>query len=335
MNALVIIKITTLLFIVITGFVVLGGGTAVEDPRASFRNSFAGTKNSGYLWANALFDVLDSYAGWSNASYVLNEVRNPVRTLKIAGPLGLGICALFYMLANVAYFAAATLEEVEKSGETIASLFMFKVFGESGSKAISVLIAISALGNVLTVTFAQARVNQELAKEGVIPFPKFWASTWPVGAPSAALFLHWIPSFIVIVALPFGDAYDFILDVEGYPGSVIDMFVVAGFFWLRYSQPQLKRPFRCWLPVAAFYAAAQAFLIVTPWLRPPGGVGSTPPLPYWLYIVVAISVLVPGVLYWVVWVKVLPAIGRYRLVPEHEYLKDGTAVVVYQKVKNV
>jgi amino acid transporter len=38
----------------------------------------------------------------------MNNVRNPVRTLKIAGPLGLGICAVLYLLANVAYFAAAT-----------------------------------------------------------------------------------------------------------------------------------------------------------------------------------------------------------------------------------
>ncbi|KUJ16776.1 uncharacterized protein LY89DRAFT_733782 [Mollisia scopiformis] len=79
--------------------------------------------------------------------------------------------------------------------------------------------------------------------------------------------------------------------------------------------------------------AAQAFLMVAPFLRPPGGVGSTPPLPYWLYSVVGIAILVAAVIYWLVWVKVLPAIGRYRLVPEHEKLADGTAVIVYQKVK--
>lgn len=297
MNAIVLIKVVTLTFIVVTGWVVLGGGTKVEDPYASFHNAFEGTTSSGYFWANAIFQVLNSYTGWSNAAYVLNEVKNPVRTLKIAGPLGLGICMIFYLLANVAYFAAATPEEVNASEVTVASLFMEKVFGEAGSRAISVLIAISAFGNVLTVTFAQARVNQELAKEGVIPFPKFWASNWPVGAPSAALFLHWIPSFIVILAIPFGIAYQFILELEGYPSSIINFFVVVGFFWLRYSEPQLARPFRCWLPVAAFYMVAQAFLIVAPFLRPPGGVGSTPPLPYWLYPVVGIAVLGAGVLY--------------------------------------
>lgn len=49
--------------------------------------------------------MLNSYAGWSSVNYVLNNVKNPVRTLKIAAPLGLGICAVLYLLANVAYFA--------------------------------------------------------------------------------------------------------------------------------------------------------------------------------------------------------------------------------------
>lgn len=52
-----------------------------------------------------MFKVIFSYAGWQNVNYVLNNVKDPIRTLKIAGPLGLGICALLYILANVAYFA--------------------------------------------------------------------------------------------------------------------------------------------------------------------------------------------------------------------------------------
>ena len=141
---------------------------------------------------------------WSNAAYVLNEVRRPVRTLKIAGPLGLGICGVLYLLANVAYFAAATPKQVSKSGVTVAAFFFGKVFGHAAERALSVFIALSALGNVMTITFAQSRVNQELAKEGVIPFGRFWAFGWPFRAPSAGLLLHFIPSFIIIVAIPFG-----------------------------------------------------------------------------------------------------------------------------------
>jgi amino acid transporter len=184
----------------------------------------------------------------------------------------------------------------------------------------------------MTVTFAQARVNQELAKEGVIPLPRFWASSWPFGSPSAGLLLHFIPSFIVIVAIPFGDAYNFILDLEGYPGSVINFLVVLGLFYLRWTQPNLARPFRCWWPIAAFFMVGQAFQLVAPFLRPPGGVGDTPPLPYWLYAVVGIVILVASVVYWFLWWVAAPAIGKYRLEPRHEQLKDGTAVVVYKRV---
>lgn len=103
MNGLSSLKILILLFIVVTGFVVLGGGVkSVPDPGASFRDSFKGSVHSSGPYATALFKVMNSYAGWNNAAYVLNEVKNPVRTLRIAGPLGLGICAVLYLLANVA-----------------------------------------------------------------------------------------------------------------------------------------------------------------------------------------------------------------------------------------
>ncbi|KAJ5226511.1 hypothetical protein N7468_007736 [Penicillium chermesinum] len=333
MDVLGVYKIILLLFIVVTGWVVLSGRiSSIPDPEANFRNAFAGSATSSNLYAIGLFKVLNSFSGWSNAAYVANEIRNPIRTVKIAAPIGLGICGVLYMLANVAYYSAGTKEEIAHSGTTVASFFMGKVFGPAAEKALSALVAVSAFGNVLTITFAQSRVNQELAKEGVIPFPKFWASSWPFGSPSAGLLLHFIPSFIVIIAIPFGDAYDFIIDLEGYPSSVIYFFVVAGLFYLRWSAPNIHRPFKVWWPVAAFFMLGQAFQLVAPFIRPPGGKGDTS-LPYWLSSVVGIVILVAAVVYWAVWQLVLPAIGGYRLVPEHEVLADGTTVVTYKKTK--
>jgi amino acid transporter len=64
MNVLGSIKVMLLLFIVITGFVVLGGGVkTIHHPTASFQNAFAGSASSGNLYASALFKVLNSYAG--------------------------------------------------------------------------------------------------------------------------------------------------------------------------------------------------------------------------------------------------------------------------------
>ena len=90
----------------------------------------------------------------------MNNVRNPVQTLKIAGPLGLGICAVLYMLANIAYFACvfscrlfyktnfilyprgATTDQIRESGVTVAGAFFKNVFGTRAEKALSIIVAL-------------------------------------------------------------------------------------------------------------------------------------------------------------------------------------------------
>ena len=106
-----------------------------------------------------MFKVLYAYNGWTSVNYVLNNVRDPVRTLKIAGPLGLGICAVLYVLANVSYFSyvvtthhhdltlislssGASKEDIQMSGVTVASLFFGNVFGAEAQKALTVFVAL-------------------------------------------------------------------------------------------------------------------------------------------------------------------------------------------------
>ncbi|CDO71026.1 hypothetical protein BN946_scf184844.g30 [Trametes cinnabarina] len=335
MNGLSVFKILVLLFVVVTGWVVLAGKTAVKDSQANFRNAFAGSSSSSNDYATAMFKVIYSYAGWSNVNYVLNNVKDPIRTLKIAGPLGLGICAVLYLLANVAYFAAATKEEILDSGVTVASLFFSKVFGRKAVQALTVFVALSALGNVFSVTFVLARINQELAKEGLtLPFGnKFWASNWPTGkSPFSGLVLHMIPSIVIMIAPPPNVAYPFILDVQGYPIQVINLAVVIGLFWLRYHKPNAVRPFRVWLIVAFFYLAVVVFLLVAPFIRPANGVGDTPPLPYYLYCLVSIGILVFGTLYWAGW-RLVPRWFGYEIVERKDALSDGTVVTVNEYKK--
>lgn len=64
MNALGFLKLFILAFIIITGFVVLGGHvSSVPNPTASFHNSFAGSSTSSNQYATALFKVLNTYTG--------------------------------------------------------------------------------------------------------------------------------------------------------------------------------------------------------------------------------------------------------------------------------
>lgn len=158
--------------------------------------------------------------------------------------MALGVCAVLYLLANISYLAVAPLQEIKDSGVTVASLFFKKVYGPSTQRALSALVAISSLGNVMNVTFAQARINQELAKEGVIPWPKLWASNWPYRSPFGSLVLHFIPSALIIVAPPPGELYALIIDIEGYTREVLNFMIVIGLVWMRWRKGELYRPFK-------------------------------------------------------------------------------------------
>lgn len=127
----------------------------------------------------------------------------------------------------------------------------------------------------------------------------------------------------------------FLQNMKGYPVSLISFIVVVGFFIMRFTSPgkDWKRPFKVWLPVAIFYLLIQVFLLIAPFVKPPGGIGDTPPLPYYLYAIVGIVVMSLGVVWWAVTFWLIPLMGGYTLKPIHEELKDGTRVVVYHRIK--
>jgi amino acid transporter len=192
-NALGIFKVLVLLLIVFSGVAALAGHRLVPDPR-NFDNFWGIEKGDGYggggayAYATALLQVVYSYKGWENANYVMAELKNPQRTLKIAAPLAVvGVTAL-YVLANVAYFAAIPKDELARSEVIVAGLFFRNVFGESvAARSLPAFVALSNIGNVLAVSFGHSRVNQELAMEGVLPWSSFWASNKPFGTPAASV----------------------------------------------------------------------------------------------------------------------------------------------------
>jgi amino acid transporter len=73
-NTIGFIKVFTLVFVAITGWVVLGGHTRVADPQANFRESFSGTPTP-YGLTQALVRIIFSYSGYENAFNVANEVK--------------------------------------------------------------------------------------------------------------------------------------------------------------------------------------------------------------------------------------------------------------------
>jgi amino acid transporter len=118
-------------------------------------------EDSVWSWSaisTALFKVFYSYAGLDNMVNVLNEVKNPVRTLKTVSITALVTACAMYLLVNIAYLSVVPLDEIKQSGELIAALFFEKVFGpQLGRKVLPLAVALSAAGNVMVVSFALVR----------------------------------------------------------------------------------------------------------------------------------------------------------------------------------
>ena len=117
----------------------------------------------GSVWnwgivSTAFFKVWYSFAGLQNVNNVLNEVKNPVKTLKSAASMALLSACILYLLINVAYFLVVPLDEIKDSGELIAGLFFERLFGaRTGRVLLPLAVATSAAGNVMVVTFSHVR----------------------------------------------------------------------------------------------------------------------------------------------------------------------------------
>lgn len=168
-NAVGAVKLLTLVFIAITGLVVLGGHTRVKDPHANFRHAFEHSGSKGaYGITNALYKIVFAYAGYENAFNVVNEVKRPVVTIKRNATIALTVVAVLYVLANIGYFAAVPTTELIAAKQTAASLFFSHVFGSSGaSKGLNFLIALSAFGNILSVLIGQSRLIRECGRYAI------------------------------------------------------------------------------------------------------------------------------------------------------------------------
>ncbi|RDA83643.1 hypothetical protein CP532_4664 [Ophiocordyceps camponoti-leonardi (nom. inval.)] len=315
-NALGILKIGVIVIIIIAPLFNL---TQVRANTNFTGHIFQGTTASGYGIVTALYSVIWSFVGYSNANYALSETRNPTYTLKWAAPLGIGTISVLYMLANVSYFAAVSKEEIIQSKRLVAASLFRNVFGEPAERALSVFVALSALGNVMSVLFSQGRLVQELGREGILPFSGLWASNRPFNAPLAGLFQHWLVTSITVIAPPAGDAYNFVLNLISYPLAIINVFVAGALIHLYRNRHTWKwnPPLKASLPVVFFFLLSNIYLVVAPFIPPDNDTQSIyQNLPYWIHCVVGFGVLFAGGLYWLVWAVIMPKLGRYELVQQ-------------------
>lgn len=156
------IKVGLIVFMILSGLyvVILRPGEAAPGVSTTYAvgdwdDLWRGSNWNWGVVSTSLFQVFYSYAGLENANNVLNEVKDPVRTLRFVSISALVTACVLYLLTNVAYFIVVPVEEIKASGELVAALFFERVFGGNiGGILLPLAVALSAAGNVMVVAFA-------------------------------------------------------------------------------------------------------------------------------------------------------------------------------------
>ncbi|KAK6073916.1 high-affinity methionine permease [Seiridium cupressi] len=283
-----------------------------------------------YGLKNALYRTIFFYGGYNNAFNVVNEIR-----IKRNGNIAILVVMTLCVFANVAFIAAVGKENLESSGTIAASLFFTAVFGSGNpAKGLNFLIALSSFGNMIAVMIGAARMLRECGRPGVLPATRFWVSTWPFGTPAGPYVLDWALTVVIILAIPTGDAFNFVNDLAVLPNSVFNLAMAVGLYIARWRRKEanLPRPsLKAWHPVVIFNILVQLYLVVMPWYPPAGGKGD---VSFWYgtYVVTGLGIVLLCGAYYALWVQLLPRWQGDRLRQEVLQLGDGAQTHHLSKV---
>jgi amino acid transporter len=310
-NMFACLEVLLLLAIIIIGFAKASGKRLGGSPRATPNfnqdKSFSGARQDPASYTDSLVFICYAYAGFDQPFYVLSESKSPRGRFPKYTVLAMSIAICLYVLVNVAYLCAVpedhVMKELLQPGQRdMATMFFGEIFGNDQAKRVmSGLIAFSILGNIVVITFTAARVKQEIAKEGIIPFSLFFATgntslyallkakfkgsvqkkEYMEQTPTAALALHWVTSVILIAVTAMlrpTTAYSTLVTLYSYVIVIlVGFFVSGGLLYLTYFSPSTNwrriANFRPWgSPIyALIYFVACGYLLFAVFAKPSEG----------------------------------------------------------------
>lgn len=106
--------------------------------------------------ALAFYSGLWAFNGWNYLNFITEELINPTKNLPRAIAISCTICTLVYCLANIAFYAGTSPDELLES-KAIAVTFANKFYGPM-SWIMPVLVGFSCFGTVNGVMLTSSRL---------------------------------------------------------------------------------------------------------------------------------------------------------------------------------
>lgn len=187
----------------------------------------------------ALIFVLFTCGGWNEMAYVAAEVKNPGKNIVRALLSGMASVLVLYLLVNGAFLYTLGYKGLAAS-KAVAADCLEAAFPAIGSRLISALVCISALGAVNGLIFTGVRISYALGSDYRF-FRRLGRWDRQRGTPLPALAVQGLIALCLI--LVFGHYIDAIL----YTAAAVYTFYMAtclSVIVLRFRRPQIKRPYR-------------------------------------------------------------------------------------------
>jgi APA family basic amino acid/polyamine antiporter len=220
---------------------------------------------SGILQASAI--IFFAYIGFDGVSTVAQEAKNPQRGMPI-GILGsLAICTVLYILMSSVMTGLVPFRQLDDAAPVVVALEAHPQLKWLTTWVIwGALFGLTSV--IITMIIPQARIWLTMSHDGLLP--KVFGAIHPkFRTPHISTLITGAGAAILAGCLPIG-----ILGELVSIGTLIAFIVVcAGVLVLRYTRPDLKRPFRVkwiWFVSAMgvlFCAGMAASLPSGTWLR--------------------------------------------------------------------
>ena len=258
------IKVGAIVLIVVGGFL-FGTKHVVENAATAVPMGHSSPVGTILAVLAALVPAMWAYNGFNDLGHLGEEVIDAHKNIPRAILIGLGTIGVLYLLANAVYFRVLSFGAVAASTH-VASDAIRTFAGQSGARALTIAMAISALGALHVVVMTGARIPYAMARDGV--FFSFASRLQPkLRTPSGSLLFLGVAATLLALSGTYEQLYSlFVFALWIFMGLT-----AIALLRLRWTKPTLERPFRAWaypLTPLVFLAAAIA-LTISLWLSRP------------------------------------------------------------------
>ncbi len=189
--------------------------------------------------AAAMVGSIFSSDAWNNVTFIAGEMKNPKRNIGMSLFLGTLIVTIIYVSANLMYLNVLPLNELAYAAkDRVAVAAANKIFPDSGTILIAVLIMVSTFGCNNGLILAGARVYYTMAKDGL--FFKKVGTLNKHSVPQIALWIQCIAASIWSLSGKYGQ----LLDMISFVVVIFYVLTIIGIFILRKKRPDAERPYK-------------------------------------------------------------------------------------------